>query len=334
MKSRTCFSIVFITALLLGLTSACQSKSDKIITLIAADSGWDSQKFHNALAKLVIEHAYDGYKLEFSTASSTMNWQSLKNNDVDLDIEEWIDTIPTYYDDLKNGEIINISVLVEDSRQGIYVPRYVVEGDPARGIAPSAPDLRRVTDISKYYKVFPDDEDHSKGRLYGSIPSWMTDAVLYKRFCYLGLDKNYNYVRLGSEVALFISLASAYNLGEPWLGYCYEPTWVVGKLDLIMLEDEPFEQAAFLEGKTGFSTQELLNLSSRNFSSKAPEILEFIKRYRTGSALLSKALAYIDETKATHEATAIWFAKENDGLLDVWLPPENAKKLREYLSKK
>ena len=334
MKTRICFSLIIVIALVLAVASACKSDSAKTLTLVAADDGWDSQKFHNAMAKIVIEHAYDGYKLEFSTASSTMNWQSLKGNDVDLCIEQWIDTIPTYEDDLKNGEIIVQSVIVEDSYQGIYVPRYVVEGDPSRGLPPLTPDLKRIEDLTKYAHVFPDDEDHSRGRLYGSIPGWMTDAVLYKRYLNLGLDKHYNYVRLGSEAALFLSLASAYNLGEPWVGYCYEPTWVIGKLDMIRLEDVPYDPIPFLEGKTGFSTQELLNISSRNFPEKSPEILQFIQKYKTSSSLLSSALAYLDESKATHEAAAIWFLKNNDSIIDNWVPPANAAKLRAYLSKK
>jgi glycine betaine/proline transport system permease protein/glycine betaine/proline transport system substrate-binding protein len=127
---------------------------------------------------------------------------------------------------------------------------------------------------------------------------------------------------------------SAYNLGQAWVGYCYEPTWITGKLDLILLEDAPFELSAFLEGKTAFSTQELLNVSSSKFPAKAPDIMEFIKKYKTSSALISDALAYLDETKASHEATAIWFLKKYDNLIDEWLPAENARKLRTYLSQK
>jgi len=334
MKARVCFPVVLCTVLLLGLCFACKPASDKKMTIVACDDGWDSQKFHNAIAKLVIEHAYDGYELKYSTASSTMNWQSLKNSDVDIYIEQWIDTIPTFYEDVENGDIIVVSVIVEDSRQGIYVPRYVVEGDKSRGIDPSTPDLKRIEDLLKYSHIFPDDENPSMGRLYGSIPGWMTDVVLHKKYQYLGLDKCYNYIRLGSEAALFMSLYSAYNLGIPWVGYCYEPTWVVGKLDLIKLEDVPFEQEAFLEGKTDFSTQELLNICSRQFPTKAPDILEFLKKYKTGSKILSEALAYLDETKATHDAAAVWFVKKNDHLIDSWLPAANAKKLRDHLSQK
>jgi len=334
MKRLITFFVMLFVVVLAGTTISCKPKTAHIITLVSTDNGWDSQKLHNAIAKQIIEHAYDGYELKYSTASSTMNWESMKNNDVDVDIESWVENVASYPADIKNGDIVNIGILVEDSRQGIYVPKYVIEGDPAKGIPPAAPGLKRVEDLLKYPQVFPDDENRSKGRLYGSIPGWMADEILFKKFQLYGLDKSYNYVRLGSEAALFASLVSAYNLGQPWVGYCYEPTWVTGKLQLVLLEDEPYEPVAFLEGKTAFSSQQLLIVGSRNFPSKAPEIHEFFKKYKTGSALISQALSYLDETKATHDATAIWFLKSNIGLIDQWLPAENAKKMREYLAQK
>jgi hypothetical protein len=46
----------------------------------------------------------------------------------------------------------------------------MVEGDTARGIEPTAPNLERVEDLAKYHSAFPDEEDPAKGGFYGSIP--------------------------------------------------------------------------------------------------------------------------------------------------------------------
>lgn len=320
-----------VAGMVLGLLGGCSS-GKKTVTVTATDNGWDSQRFHNAVAEVIIEHAFDGYAFELSTASSTMNWQSMLTGEVDVDIESWTDNVASYPEDVAKGDILDIGILVPDSRQGIYVPRYVIEGDPERGIEPMAPGLVRVADLKQYASVFPDDEDPGRGRLYGAMPGWMADEVLYKKYEYYGLDETFNYVRLGSEATQFASIASAYNLGDAWVGYLYEPTWVTGKMDLVLLEDAPYEEAAFLEGKTAFSSQMLKIVCSRQFPEKAPDILEFFKRYETGSALVSSALAYLDETGATHADTAIWFLKEHDELIDRWLSAESAKKLRSYLN--
>ncbi|NLO25472.1 MAG: ABC transporter substrate-binding protein [Clostridiales bacterium] len=318
---------------LLAIVGGCSSSGEetKTVTITATDNGWDSQMLHNEIAGLIVENAYDGYRFEVSTGSSTMNWQAIIAGDVDLDIESWTDNVATYEDDKAKGDIIDVGILVHDSAQGLYVPRYVIEGDSERGIKPVAPGLKTVEDLKKYPDVFPDDEDPEKGRIYGSLPGWMADEILYKKYEYYGLDEDFNYVRLGSEATLFASLTAAYNLGEPWVGYCYEPTWVTGKLDLVRLEDAPYDPALYVEGKCSFPEQELKIVSSNKFADKAPDLLEFFKKYKTGSELVSQALAYLDDTGASHKETALWLLKENDHLLDEWLPAENAQKMRAYL---
>ncbi|MEA4847421.1 MAG: glycine betaine ABC transporter substrate-binding protein [Clostridiaceae bacterium] len=329
MSRRAILFLVLVLSMTLVL-GGC-GKETETITITATDNGWDSQMLHNEIAKLIVENAYDNYDFQVSTGSSTMNWQSIIAGDVDLDIESWTDNVATYKDDVEKGDIINVGVLVPNSSQGLYVPRYVIEGDAARGIEAVAPELKTVEDLKKYADLFPDDEDKSKGRIYGSIPGWMADEVLYKKYQYYGLDEMYNYARLGSEATLFASLAAAYNLGEPWVGYCYEPTWISGKLDLVLLEDAPYDPELFVEGKCGFPKQELKIVSSNKFAEKAPDLLEFFQKYKTGSELISKALAHLDETGETHEETAEWFLKEYDYLLDEWLPSERAQRIRDAL---
>lgn len=324
-------------AMLMGLLTACGDKenndpSTEPVKIVVTDNGWDSQKVHNEIARLVVEHAYTGYTFETSTASSSMNWLALIKGDVDLDIESWTDNVASYPDDVARGDIVDVGVLVPDSAQGLYVPRYVVEGDPERNIAPMAPDLKTVEDLKKYADVFPDDEDPTMGRIYGCLPGWMSDEILFRKYEYYGLDEMYTYNRLGSEGVLFASLASAYNKGEPWVGYCYEPTVIAGQLDLILLDDAPFDPDLYMDGKCAFPSQELKIVSGKYFAEKAPELLSFFQNYQTGSEPISAALAHIDATGATHAEAAVWFLREYDALIDNWLPAENAKALRDYLA--
>lgn len=323
-------AIAVVTAMYFFMMPKAEKET---VHLVASDNGWDSQRFHNELAKIVLEHAFEGYELSFSTASSAMTWESMKAGDVDLVIECWSDNFPTYEKDKAAGSVVDVGVLLPDSMQGIYVPRYVVEGDPAAGIAPMAPGLRHVRDIKKYPQVFKDDENPGKGRLIGAVPGWLVDEIMYKKFMHYGMNETFVYTRLGSESSIFASLVAAYNLKQPWVGYCYEPTWITGKLDLIRLEDEPYNKAGFDEGKTEFKDQALLIVSNNKFKDKvSPEVYSFFENYRTSSAGVSAALAYLDEKKVTYEELAVWFLKNNDSLIDDWLPANNAAKLRKYLS--
>ena len=58
-----------------------------------------------------------------------------------------------------------------------------------RGIKALAPDLKTVKDLARYAHLFKDPEDPSKGRLYGAIPGWSIDKILYLKYEAYGLIK-------------------------------------------------------------------------------------------------------------------------------------------------
>ncbi len=126
-----------------------------------------------------------------------------------------------------------------------------------------------------------------EGSTARSPAGWLTKCFTKNMNC-TDWTKNYNYARLGSEATLFASLVAAYNLGEPWVGYCYEPTWVSGKLDIVLLEDEPYSKELFEKGGCAFRLN-LKIVSSKYFAKKAPDLLEFFKKYKTGSKLISES---------------------------------------------
>ena len=329
--TRRTFIFPLLLFLFLAFSPVSTASAQK--TIVFSNNQWDSQLFHNAVAKFIVENGFDGYKVRYSTGSSNLNWQAMIIGDVDLDIESWTENVATYQKDVSEKTIIPLGVLVPDSAQGFYVPSYVIKGDPKRGIKAVAPKLRTVADLKKYASVFKDPEKPSRGRIYGAIPGWMIDQIMFEKYKHYKLNENYNYFRVGSEAVLFTSIASAYNLGEPWVGYCYEPTWVTGDLDLILLEDAPYNPKGYKEGRTEIPKQPLRIVSSSYFSKKAPDLVPFFSKYRTGSKLVSKVLAHIKNTGDSHEKVAIWFLKNNDALLDEWLAPENAQKVRIALKK-
>ena len=311
-------------------TAGCSSAAP--VRILVMDGGWDSQRFHNAVAKFIVENGFDGYILETSPGSTALNWQALIAGDVDLDVESWPSNIPTFEADVENGDVILMSTIMEDSAQGFYVPRFVVEGDPERGIEPMAPSLRTVADLINYPHIFRDPEDPSRGRIFGAVPGWLADGILYNKFRYHGLYESFNYLRVGSEIFLFASLASAYNMGEAWIGYAWEPSWAAGRFDLIMLESAPFDPVLFEKGGTEFPRQALKIVASNRFASRAPSLVDFFSRFRTGTQKVSEVLDYLEETNASHEEAAVWFLRNNDSLLDEWLTPEQAGRVRTALS--
>lgn len=299
--------------------------------LVFADAGWDSIKFHNAVAGLIAESLY-GYSWREVPGSTTVLHEGLLMGEIDVHMEVWTANIATYEDDLKAGKFKDLGVNFDDNYQGIYVPRYVIEGDSERGIEPIAPDLKYVWDLKKYPDVFTDAENPGMGRMYGAIPGWEVDTILHNKYLHYGLDENFIYFRPGSDAALSSAITAAYEKGEPIAAYYWEPTWLLGKYDMVLLDDEPFDEATYKEGKTALPAVEVTVGVSNDFYEKDADMVDFLTNYRTSSGLTSEALAYMQDTGADYKETAKWFLTEHDELIDQWLTEEDASTLRATLS--
>ena len=299
--------------------------------IVFADVGWDSVKFHNAVAGLIAEQIF-GYRWREVPGSTAVLHEGLLKGEIDVHMEEWTDNLATYDKDLNEGKFKDLGVNFDDNNQGFYVPRYVIEGDAERGITAMAPDLEYVWDLKKYPDVFPDAEIKGMGRVYGAIPGWEVDEIIHNKYLHYNIDESFVYFRPGSDAAISSALTSAYEKGEPIVAYYWEPTWLMGKYDFVLLKDKPFDADTYLEGKTELPSVKVNIGVSNKFYEQSPEMVEFLTKYETSSALTSEALAHMQETGADYTETANWFLKQHDELIEQWLNPGDAQKIRAYLN--
>lgn len=299
-------------------------------SIVFGDAGWDSMRFHNAVAMLVAQEAY-GYQTEMVSGSTAITYNALIKGDVDVYMETWTDSIAPYASDVAQGRIVELGVNYADNKQGFYVPRYVIEGDAQRGIEPMAAELKTVADLQHYSQVFSDPEEPRKGRIFGAISGWEVDEVMRRKVAFYGLDAMYNYIDPGSDAALAAAIAGAYEKGEPIVAYYWEPAWITGKYDLVLLEDAPYDSALYLKGECECPSIRLTVAVNPAFYQENPEFSEFLSRYQTSSELTSQALAYLSENSATYEETAKWFIAEHPELLDQWLSLDQAEAVRRAL---
>ena len=327
-------SLVVTALLLVGSLAGCSGNdSASGGHIIFADAGWDSIKFHNAVAGLIAEEVY-GYTWEEVPGSSPVTHEGVLNGEIDVHMEEWTMNIPTYDQDIEAGKLQQLGVNFADNRQGFYVPRYVIEGDSERNIEPMAPDLKTVEDLKKYSDVFPDQDEKGKGRVYGAIPGWDADDLMFAKYEYYNLDENYVYFRPGSDPALSAALTDAYERGEAIVGYYWEPTWLMGKYDFVFLEEPEANIDTFQEGASEIPPTDTTVVMSNSFyeDEANSDLIAFLSKYQTSSALISEALAHIQDTGDSYEKTAKWFLQEKDELLDDWLTEEDAQTMRDALN--
>lgn len=319
---------LMLSMLMVGCGGVDADKEKK--TLVFADAGWDSIRIHNAIASNILSHGY-GYDTEEIPGSEQVSLLGVRQGEIDIYMEIWTgNVIEEYTSYIDKGLITEVGLNYDDNMQGLYVPTYIIEGDAERGIEPMAPDLKSIDDLAKYWELFKDPEDPSKGRIYGSIPGWFADEVLQVKMETYGLKDHFNYFQPGSAAGLNTSLVSAINDGEPWVGYYWEPTWISGQYDLTLLEDAPYNEEDWADGfKTEFPSQRLTIAVQNDLPSEAPDVVEFLSNYKTSSAITAEALAMMDSEELTINETALWFLKEHEELWTQWVPNEVSKKVIE-----
>lgn len=332
---RNDIKILIVLALSISLMSSAGciggnlAKNEKPV-IVFAEQGWDSVRFHDAVAMFIVENAF-GYGVEEVGGSTSVTYAALLSGEVDVFMEMWTDNLAFYDADVADGKIIELGTNFDDNAQGLYVPRYVIEGDAARGIEPLAPGLESVADLRGLKSVFKDAETPGKGRIYGAIPGWQVDEIVYRKYMLYGLADDYCYFSPGSDAALAAAFASAYEKGEPIVGYYWEPTWLMGKYDFILLKDAPYDPELFMEGGCEFPAVPCTICVSTKTPGKAPDVVEFLKKYRTSSEITSKALAYIADNRATTEDAAKWFLREYEYVWSGWLEEKQIKAVKAAL---
>ena len=320
--------LFFLLVLSFLALAGCSSSSGP--TLRFANAGWDSIAFHNATMGTIIETLW-GYEWEEVTGSTPITYEALMSGEIDIYSEIWTDNLASYENDVATGRFELLGVNFNDNRQGLFVPRFVIEGDPARGIEPMAPTLRYVSDLPRYWELFRDEEDPTRGRIYGSPPGWAVDEILRNKFDHLNLGETFNYFAPGSDAALSAALAGAYQRGEAVVGYYWEPTWIMGLYDFVLLEDEPFNEELFSQGVGAFASADVTIGVRRGFSAEFPHVAEFLSRYTTSADLTSIALSHIESTGATYREAAVWFILNHQDVVASWLSSEQFETLIDAL---
>ncbi|HLR59198.1 MAG TPA: ABC transporter substrate-binding protein [Pseudogracilibacillus sp.] len=327
------FLLAFVTACGGGDSdSGSKDEAKEIDTLVFADAGWDSIRFHNSVAQTIIENGFD-YKTDVISGSTATTIQGLRDGDIQIYTEIWTDNIKELYEEsIDSGDIKALSTNFDDNDQGLYVPTYVIEGDPERDIEPLAPDLKTVEDLKKYPEVFEDPEDPGKGRVINAPSGWELEKNITEKFDTYGLDETLNNFLPGSDAAIVASLVDAYNKGEGWVGYYWAPTAITAKYDLTLLEEEPYDEETWEENSgTEFPPNDVVVGVHKDMPEQAPDVVEFLENYETSSELTEEALEYMEENDASSDEAAIWWMNEHEDIWTPWVSDEVADKVKEAL---
>lgn len=328
-------TIGFLTAsliLLAGSPARAACEIDRPIVFAGLD--YDSAQFHNALAMFVLANGYR-CKVDSIPGQTIPLLNGLARGDVDVVMEVWMaNPAQPWVDAEKAGKVVNLGVNFPDAQEGWFVPRYVVQGPKA-----PAPDLGSVADLPRYKALFADPEEPGKGRFHNCVAGWQCELINSKKLAAYGLDADFTNFRPGSGEAVNAAVESAIARKQPILFYTWGPTWLLGKHDLVQLEEPPFDRKVWSEmlasdrpkAATAFPVSEVVIGANAEFMRKAPDVVAFLINYETTNKIVSSALAQMHQTGATADEAARYFLKTREDVWTPWVPADVADRVRAAL---
>jgi glycine betaine/proline transport system substrate-binding protein len=303
--------------------------------LVMADVSWDSVQVHNRVVGFILQHGYGYPEPEYTFGDTMPLLQGMTRGDVDITMEVWQDNYAEPWNEIvEAGSAVDLGSIYPDAPQGWYVPTFVIEGDQERGIEPMAPDLRSVSDLPRYWELFKDAEVPTKGRFHNGPPGWMVTEINEVKFKTYGLDETFNLFGPGSDSALSASMVSAYEKGEAWVGYNWEPNWVIGQLDMTRLEEPPYDPEVYNDTNNrgcAYPAAKVIKGVHVDLPDTAPEAVDLVSKYETTLEQNNDFLSYMSENNVDTEAAAIYFLKTYPDTWKTWVPEDVAQKVEQAL---
>jgi chorismate mutase/prephenate dehydratase len=169
------------------------------------------------------------------------------------------------------------------------------------------------------YPLVGDPEDPDMGIVYMGTAGWSATTVSEGIFEEFGLGDYFNQGVPGSGAALAATMVGAYEQGEPWVGYYWAPTAVLGRLDMVRLEGSEFDPA------------DVNILVNESVLERAPDVVEFLRNYATSVDDNNEFLAVMEENEWDAEETAIWFLENKEEVWTAWVSDEVADRVKAAL---
>lgn len=309
--------------------------ADKSTPIHFGDITWESGALTTEILRLIVEKGY-GYSTDTLPGSTVSMEVALARNDIQVIAEEWAGRSPAWVKAEQAGQVFAIGDTVKNADEGWYVPAYVIKGDAKRNIKPLAADLQSVDDLKRYAKVFSDPESPGKGRFLNSPSGWTSETVNSQKLKAYGLDELFSNFRSGTGAALDAEVNSAIRRGKPVLFYYWSPTPLMGRFELVRLQEPAFDAKAWetltdASNPNPIGTRSLpakLSIGvSAPFQKDYPELIEFFAKVDLPIDTLNKALAQMSETRESPEKAAKQFMRANPDIWKAWLPGEIATKV-------
>ncbi|RPE66953.1 glycine betaine/proline transport system substrate-binding protein [Pacificibacter maritimus] len=301
-----------------------------------AEMNWASAELMANVDAIILEEGYDCDVELIAGATQTTFASMSEKSEPDVAPELWINAVATPLAAAKEeGTLVALN---DGPITGLGEGWWVTEK-----FTQDHPELDTVEKVLAHPELFPYVEDESKGAFMGCPAGWgcqLINANLFR--AYDMEEKGWTLVDPGSAAGLDGSIAKAADRDEPWFGYYWSPTSLVGKYGLKMLPfeaeyagDDNWNNCVALAEQdcadpqvTAWVESEVESVVTAEFAEKAGVATEYLKARVYPGEVMNAMLVYMTENQATGEDAAYEFLETHADLWTQWVPADVAEKVK------
>lgn len=274
------------------------------------EMNWASAAIVTSISSFLMEQGYgcDVTKVPSSTTPALASVSETGKPEIVTEL--WINGTPAYGKLTEAGTITTLTdVLSDGGIEGWWIPKYVVDEHP---------ELATLEGLLA-------NPDLVGGRFHQCPEGWgckNTNAALAEA---VDLEGNgFEVFQHGSGETMATSIAAAFESNEPWLGYYWAPTSVLGKYEMVSVDLGPYNEEIHLcnsdpdcetVGLSSYPIGPVKTIVTTDFQERQPEIAALMTNVSFTNAQMGEVLAWQEENNASADEAAVYFLTNYQ---DVW----------------
>ena len=287
---------------------------------------WASSAVVTYISKFLMEQGY-GCSVQTVPTTTVPAIASLaETGKPDLVTELWTIYTPVYFDLKADGKVIELSKVLSDGGvEGWWIPDYLAEKHP---------ELTTIEGVLA-------NPDLVGGRFHDCPAGWGCDVTnLNNLKAAAATDAGLERFQHGSGETLATSIAAAYDAKEPWFGYYWAPTSVLGSYPMVKVETAPYDEAKHSCNATedcaapalsDYPRADVVTTATADFVEREPEVAELMRKVSFTNAQMNEILAWQEANGASYEEAAVYFLTSYGDVWSTWLNDSAREKLSALL---
>lgn len=315
------------TSAALALFAAPALAQEECGQVSITEMNWASASVVTNVASFIMQQGY-GCEVQVVPSDTVPAITSLvENGEPDIVTELWTNSTGEAYSKLvEEGRVQELGdVLQPGGVEGWWVPAYLVEEHP---------ELKTIDGVLANPELV--------GGMFHNCPEgWgcrITNDNLIPAF---GVEESglevFNH---GSGETLATSMASAFENEEPWFGYYWAPTALLGSYDMVSVDMGPYNEAEHKKatqkdatdvGKTSYPAAPVKTAVVSTFAEEHPDLTEFLATMTFPTDVMNSVLGWMDENSASAEEGAVYFLTTYQDIWTEWLNDSATENLQAVL---